>query len=638
MIIGTAGHIDHGKTSLVKALTGIDTDRLKEEKRRGITLELGFAHLTLDNGSIAGVVDVPGHERFVKAMAAGAGGVDLAILVVAADEGVMPQTREHLDICRLLGVRAGVIAITKSDLLAELGEEWLELLRADLKTLTQGTFLEQAKMVPCSSKTGEGIDALKKVLSDLARELPERPWEGPLFLPVDRAFTIRGFGTVATGTLLSGQIVPEEPVSLLPGLPGPFRVRGIQVHGQAVSKVIAGQRTAINLSGVETDAISRGMVLTRYEELPATRMLNVELSLLPGIDSPMPRRKKLLLHLGTAQVECMVALIDLEELLPGETALAQLRLGEWVAALPGQHFILRGSRALPGRGATLAGGRVLAIAPSRHRRGAAEQLRPLVEADNEGKIAWLLRQAGYRGLTMKELFAHSALPQKTLHRSLELLGARGGALLVDKERRLYLSAEVFKGMCARCVSLIEDFHQREPMREGLSKEELRRRLSAELEPRIFGKVVTALIEGGKVEAAGEVIRLKGRGRTLTEHQEGAHNKVIAELSVSGLAPPKVDELGQKLKIPSARLLELLKVAVAEGAVLRVADDMYFDRKAIDELRERLVSYLKEHREISTQSFKELVGQSRKFVIPLSEYFDREKVTLRVGEKRVLRRT
>ncbi|HYR56635.1 MAG TPA: SelB C-terminal domain-containing protein, partial [Myxococcaceae bacterium] len=305
---------------------------------------------------------------------------------------------------------------------------------------------------------------------------------------------------------------------------------------------------------------------------------------------------------------------------------------------PGQHFILRGSRALPGRGATLAGGRVLAIAPSRHRRGAAEQLRPLVEADNEAKIAWLLRQAGYRGLTMKELFAHSALPQKTLHRSLELLGARGGALLVDKERRLYLSAEVFKGMCARCVSLIEDFHQREPMREGLSKEELRRRLSAELEPRIFGKVVTALIEGGKVEAAGEVIRLKGRGRTLTEHQEGAHNKVIAELSVSGLAPPKVDELGQKLKIPSARLLELLKVAVAEGAVLRVADDMYFDRKAIDELRERLVSYLKEHREISTQSFKELVGQSRKFVIPLSEYFDREKVTLRVGEKRVLRRT
>jgi selenocysteine-specific elongation factor len=238
---------------------------------------------------------------------------------------------------------------------------------------------------------------------------------------------------------------------------------------------------------------------------------------------------------------------------------------------------------------------------------------------------------------MRELFARSALPQKTLHRSLELLGARGGALLVDKERRLYLSTEVFKGMCNRCLALIEDFHQREPMRDGLSKEELRRRLSSELDPRIFAKAVGALLEGGKVEATGEVIRVRGRGRVLTEHQEGAHAKLIAELSTSGLAPPKVDELGQKLKIPTPRLLELLKVATAEGIVLRVADDMYFDRKAIEHLRERLVSYLKEHREISTQSFKELVGQSRKFVIPLSEYFDREKVTLRVGEKRVLRK-
>ncbi len=637
MIIGTAGHIDHGKTSLVKALTGIDTDRLQEEKRRGITLELGFAHLALENGSISGVVDVPGHERFVKAMAAGAGGVDLAILVVAADEGVMPQTREHLDICRLLGVRAGVIAITKSDLLGELGEEWLELLRADLKTLTQGTFLEKAKIIPCSSKTGEGIGDLKKALSDLAGELPERPWEGPLFLPVDRAFTIKGFGTVVTGTLLSGQIALEESVSLLPGLPGPYRVRGIQVHGAAVPEVMAGQRSAINLSGVETDAISRGMVLTRHEELPPTRMLDVELSLLPAIESPLPKRRKLLLHLGTAQVECTVALIDIDELRPGETALAQLRLGEWVAALPGQHFILRGFRTLPGRGTTIAGGRVLAIAPAKRRRGAAEQLRPLLEGDNEARIAWLLRQAGYRGLTIRELFARSALAMKTLHRSLELLGARGGALLVEKERRQYLSTEVFNGMCNRCLALIEDFHQREPMREGLSKEELRRRLSSELEPRIFAKLMSALLDGGKVEAAGEVIRLKGRGRILTERQEGAHAKLIAELSSCGLAPPKVDELGQKLKIPTARLLELLKVATAEGIVLRVADDMYFGRKAIEDLRERLVAYLKEHREISTQAFKELVGQSRKFVIPLSEYFDREKVTLRVGEKRVLRK-
>jgi selenocysteine-specific elongation factor len=637
MIIGTAGHIDHGKTALVKALTGIDTDRLKEEKRRGITLELGFAHLKLDDGTVAGVVDVPGHERFVKAMAAGAGGVDLAILVVAADEGVMPQTREHLDICRLLGVRGGVIAVAKSDLLPELGEGWLDLLSADLTSLVHGTFLEGAEIIPCSSKTGEGLAELKSALGALARELPQRPFEGPLFLPVDRAFTIKGFGTVVTGTLLSGQLGVEDAVSLLPGLAGPFRVRGLQFHGQAAPKLQAGQRAAVNVTGVETEAISRGMVLTRHEELPQTRMLDVELSLLPAVEAPLPRRKKLLLHLGTAQVECAVALLDLSELRPGETALAQLRLGEWVAALPGQRFILRGFRALPGRGATLAGGRVLAITPPRHRRGASELLRPLVEGDAEARVAWLLRQAGYRGLALKELFARSALPLKALQRSLELLGARGAALLVDKERRHYLSAEVFKGMCSRSLAWIEDFHRREPMREGLGKEELRQRLSAELDMRIFAKVIHALLEGGKVEAAGEVLRLQGKGRTLTRTEVGAQAKVIAELSSSGLAPPKVDELGQRLQLPTPRLLELLKVAASEGIVLRIADDMYFDRKAVDGLRERLVGYLREHKEISTQSFKELVGQSRKFVIPLSEYFDREKVTLRVGEKRILRR-
>lgn len=245
MIVGTAGHIDHGKTSLVKVLTGIDTDRLKEEKRRGITLELGFAHLTLDDGAVAGVVDVPGHERFVKAMAAGSGGVDLVVLVVAADEGVMPQTREHLDICRLLGVRAGVIALTKSDTLAELGPEWLALVEADLSALTVGTFLESAPVVACSARTGAGLDALRAALTRAAAALPERPSEGPAFLPVDRVFTIKGFGTVVTGTLLSGALAVGDAVSLLPGLPGPLRVRGVQRHGDAVSVVEAGDRKSV---------------------------------------------------------------------------------------------------------------------------------------------------------------------------------------------------------------------------------------------------------------------------------------------------------------------------------------------------------------------------------------------------------
>ncbi|HLM47462.1 MAG TPA: selenocysteine-specific translation elongation factor, partial [Myxococcaceae bacterium] len=454
MIIGTAGHIDHGKTSLVKALTGIDTDRLKEEKRRGITLELGFAHLQLDDGTLAGVVDVPGHERFVKAMAAGAGGVDLAVLVVASDEGVMPQTREHLDICRLLGVKAGVIALTKSDLLAELGAEWRALVEADLASLVAGTFLEGAPVVPVSSRTGAGLPELRAALTRAAKNLPSRPSEGPAFLPVDRAFTIKGFGTVVTGTLLSGTFAVEDAVSLLPGLPGPLRVRGLQMHGEAAQKVTAGQRTAVNLTGVEPEAIARGMVLVKAGEVPETRMLDVELSLLPAAETALPRRRKLLLHLGTAQVEATVALLDLEKLEPGETALAQLRLSEPMAALPGQRFILRGSKVLPGRGATVAGGRVLSITPPRRRKGGAEVVAPLLEADPGGQVAWLLRQSGYRGLTPQELFARSALAPKVLSRALELLGARGTALLVDKERRLYVSGEVFEGLQARALALL----------------------------------------------------------------------------------------------------------------------------------------------------------------------------------------
>jgi len=637
MIVGTAGHIDHGKTSLVKALTGIDTDRLQEEKRRGITIELGFAHLQLPDGTVAGVVDVPGHERFVKAMVAGAGGVDLAVLVVAADEGVMPQTREHLDICRLLGVKGGVIAVTKSDLLPELGAEWMELLEADLRSLTKGTFLEEAAIVPCSAKTSQGLDDLKRAIAAVARSLPSRPSEGPVYLPVDRAFTVKGFGTVITGTLLSGHLALEEAVSLLPGLPGPLRVRGLQIHGQMVEKAAAGQRLAINVAGVEADAVSRGMALVRHDELPESRMLDVELTLLPAAEDPLPARRKLLLHLGTAQVEATVALLDRESLEPGRTCFAQLRLAAPLAALPDQRFILRGARALAGRGATLAGGRVLAVSTARRRKGASEVLAPLVDAEADARVAWLLEQSGYRGLTARELFARSGAAQKQVTRALELLSTRGQAILLDKERRLYLSGAVFHKLRERALSLVEDFHAREPLKEGLPKEELRRRLSQELDPKLMARLLPALEGEGKVEVQGDVVRVRGKGRALTKSDEGDRARVVEELARAGLAPPRVEEMAQGLHLPGARVTELLKTASAEGLVVKVADDMYFDRRALDGLKEKLVGHLREHKEITTQAFKEMVGQTRKWVIPLSEYFDREKVTLRVGEKRVLRK-
>lgn len=636
MIIGTAGHIDHGKTSLVKALTGIDTDRLKEEKRRGITLELGFAHLKLSDGLVAGVVDVPGHEKFVKAMAAGAGGVDLVILVIAADEGVMPQTREHLDICRFLGVRAGVIAVTKSDLLPDLGEEWLDLLKADLHELTRGTFLETAPIIPCSSKTSEGLDLLIKELAQLAKQLPERSPEGPVFLPVDRAFTLKGFGTIVTGTLLSGQLSVEESVSLLPGLEGPWRVRGIQVHGMPAERVGAGQRTAVNLSGVEAESLWRGMVLCRHEELPTTRMLDVELTTLPVPGIELPKRKKLLLHLGTSQVDATVALLDVDKLQPGETGLAQLRLATEVVALPNQRFILRGFRALAGRGTTIAGGRILTNTSARRRKGAADLLKPLLDGTADVRATWLLKNAGYRGLTFKELFARAALPAKSLARTLELLGARGAVLLVDKERRLYLSPDVFRTIVQKAHSILDTFHQNEPLKEGMGKEELRQKLATQLDPRIYNRVVAELLQNG-AENSGEFIWLTGRRRTLSLDDRGLRGRLLSELSNSSLSPPKLDELVARVGVSGPHAAEVLKVLVSEGKICRVTDDLYFTRDAIEQLKERLVAHLKAHREITTQTFKEMVGQSRKFVIPLSEFFDRERVTLRVGEKRVLRR-
>lgn len=621
----------------MKALTGIDTDRLKEEQKRGITIELGFAHLVLDDGSTAGVVDVPGHERFVKAMAAGAGGIDVAVLVVASDEGVMPQTREHLDICRLLGVRLGVIAITKSDLLAELGPDWLELLKADLAALVDGTFLQDAPIVPVSSRSGEGLAFLKTALTAAGRALPKRPSDGPLFLPVDRAFTLKGFGTVVTGALLSGRLGVEDAVSLLPGAPGPWRVRGLQLHGKPATELTAGLRAAVNLAGIEAEAISRGMVLTRHEELPAVRMLDVELELLPAAEAPLGKRGKLLLHLGTAQVACTVALLDVDQLRPGERALAQLRLAAPLAALPEQRFILRGSKALPGRGATVAGGRVLALAQARRRKGASELLRPLVDGDLEAKASWLLRQAGYAGLTAKELAARAGAAPKAMDKVLLLQGTRGGALLIDKDRRLYLSGEVFAGMLARAQAALDAFHQREPMKEAMGKEELRQRLSEALEPKIFARLCASLLEGGKVEAAGEGLRLVGRGRALTVDQSAAKGAIAAALLKAGLAPPRIDELAQAAAVPAARVVELLRVLGTEGEALRVSEELYFHRSAIDGLKQKLVAHLSEHKEITTQGFKDLVGQSRKYVIPLSEFFDREKVTLRVGGKRVLRR-
>ena len=641
VVLGTAGHIDHGKTALVKALTGVDTDRLREEKRRGITIELGFAHLALPDGSVAGVVDVPGHERFVRAMAAGAGGIDLVVLVVAADEGVMPQTREHLDICRLLGVPRGLVAITKADLLPELGPDWLPLLEGDIRAAARGTFLEDALVVPVSARTGEGLPALVAELARLAREVPERPADGPLFLPVDRAFSLKGFGTVVTGTLLSGAVAVEDDVLLSPPAQGQgrLRVRSVQVHGHSVPRALAGQRTAVNLPGVEAPAISRGQVLVHPGEVPVSHTLDVELTLLAAAPKPLRHRARLLLHVGTAQVQAAVSLLDRAELAPGDTALAQLRLSAPAAALPGQRFILRGFAVLEGRGKTLAGGRVLGVGARRRRRGRpaeTEQLEALARGDVEARLSVVLAGAGPAGLAADALLGRTALSPKALQGALDRLGARGGAVLFDREKRAYVAGEQARALAARLVDAVKAFHASHPLAAGMPREELRGRLPPVTDPRLFARLLAQLVEKGELVAEGDHVRQPSH-RAASGAAGGALKSTAAEvLAKGGLTPPWVAELPALVQAKPEEVAAVLKLLLAEGSAVRVSADLYYDAAAIRGLRERLVAHLKAHREITTQEFKDLVGATRKHVIPLAEYFDREKVTLRVGEKRVLR--
>lgn len=638
MLVGTAGHVDHGKSALVRALTGVDTDTLPEEKRRGITLEPGFAPLRLPSGRTVGLVDVPGHARFVKAMAAGAGGVDVALLVVAADEGVMPQTREHLDICALLGVRRGVLVVTKADLLPGLGDGWLSLLEADLRALTAGTFLDGAPLVAVSAKTGEGLgalgEALEAAVADADADAGDAGWRsasGPFFMAIDRAFSVKGFGLVVTGTVLSGRLEADAAVSLLPGRPGPWRVRGLQTHGAAVARVVAGQRAAINLPELEVAHVHRGMALTLAGQLAETRALDVEVQLLPSARA-LPRRARRLVTLGTAQVEAVVRLLSDGPLAPGEAAKAQLRFAGPVAALPGQRFILREAGAAQG---TIGGGRVLTLDAPKRRRDGRAALEVLASGGLEARVAVLVAEAGHRGLTRDELFVHTAAGAQALEQALDAATARRDLLLVDRESRRYLSARVFARLEARALEALEAFHRQTPEADGMPREELRQRLDVP-HAKTFGRLLARLLDAGQLEAHDEWLRLPGRGRAWEAESARLLDEAAAMLANAALAPPTVDVLAHRLKVDEARALTLLQALTREGRAVR-AKDLFFDAPAVAALEATLRAHLAAHGDIDTQRFKELTGQSRKYAIPLAEYFDREKVTLRVGERRVLRR-
>ena len=666
VVIGTAGHVDHGKTALVKALTGIDTDRLPEEKRRGITLEAGYANLALPGVGTAGVVDVPGHERFLRAMVGAAGGIDVAILCIAADEGPMPQTAEHLDVLRLLGVQAGVIAMTKADLLPDLGADHRELLTLELRELVQGTFLEGAPIVEVSARTGKGLPELVGAVAAAvkARQAAPRPEQAPLFLPLDRAFAVKGFGTVVTGTLFSGALATGEEVDLAGAgaRARGVRVRGVQVHGAPIDKARAGQRTAANLAGIEVHDAPRGAALVQagtLESVGAAQVLDVEIELLPWAARPLRDRARLLAHIGTAQVPCVVALVDRAELAPGERALGQLRLSQPAAAIAGLRFLLRGAlpkpmvspsgaMVSPSRGpspsaarahaSTLGGGRILAVAARKRRRREpdAAALQALAGDDPLAQADQLLLESGYPGASAQRLAARGAFTVKSAEKALERLAQAGKAVLFDREARLYAHKDVLGALDAKVLAGLREHSQRDSIEPSIAREELRQRAGAAPQ-KLFAKALAALTERGELRSDAERVHPPGATAKLSGPDADAQERLAGVLEGAGLSPPRADELPGLIGQSPQRTLALLKALAGSGRASKVSEELWFGATPLMDLRRRVLSHLSQHGSIDAQSFKELTGLTRKFAIPLLEYFDREKLTLRIGDKRVLRK-
>jgi selenocysteine-specific elongation factor len=630
VVMGTAGHIDHGKTQLVKTLTGIDTDRLKEEKERGITIDLGFAHLTYDDGTEVGVIDVPGHERFVRNMLAGVGGIDLVMLVIAADEGVMPQTREHLAICQLLRVKEGLVALTKADLV---DEDWLELVSEDTREFLKGTFLEGKPIVPVSAKTGQGIDELKRVLQALVARVPPKQLEGKFRLPVDRVFTIRGFGTVVTGTLFSGTIRVEDRIEIYPkGIEA--KIRGLQVHNASVPEAVAGQRTAINLQGIDKVELERGDVLGHPGEFAPTFMLDAVLQHLSDAPRPLRHRARVRLHVGTSEIMGRVILLDRDELAPGEEAYVQLRLEEPAIVLPRDRFVIRSYSPVQ----TIGGGILLDAQASKHRRGEAglaAHFRLLAEGSPEEIFSHHLRQATHQGLRLSEFLPRTELSESRLRQVATTLQRAGRLRAVNADMAWYLHAEALDSLTRELRRYLETFHRQNPLKPNIASEELRAKVRG-LGERVCLMALEELRQQGAVVVERDRVRLATHQVALDDTRERILNELEAEFLAAGYQPPRVEDLFAKLNIGKGHDKALLQVLLDQGRAVRLKENVVFHRANLAKAETLLVQYLRDHREITPIEFKDLLGISRKYAIPMLEYFDSQKITIRVGDKRILR--
>jgi selenocysteine-specific elongation factor len=628
VIVGTAGHIDHGKSALVEALTGTHPDRLEEEKRRGITIDLGFAFLEEADVRF-GFIDVPGHERFVSNMLAGAAGLDLVLLVIAADESIKPQTREHFDICRLLGVQHGIVALTKSDLV---DSDSLELVRLEVEDYLRGSFLERAPVVPVSAKTRAGLTELKQALLSVSAKVRGKDAAQYFRLPIDRSFAMKGFGAVVTGTLMSGGVSVGDEVELFPEARR-LRVRGLHSGGKPVERAIAGQRTAVNLAGIEHSALRRGMALAVPGKFRVTRRIDARLDLLPSAPK-LKNRSQVHFHLGTSEVIAEVFLYGLRELLPGQAAFAQFRLQDDILALPHDRFIIRQFSPVT----TIGGGALLdplARRPQLKDTGRTQFLEVVARGNNAETLAAMVGRAPL-GLGLDEIVARTGWLESDLRAAANKIAQSKEARIVSNEPLTLVSKDLFETARQKIAARVERFHKENPLVPGISREDLRSSLGKRVRPETFRAGLEELVSQKKLELQGELVKRAGSAISLAPEEARAKQQIEAAFALAGLAVPAVKEVLTKLPVEAQRAEKILQMLLRDKNLVRVSPELIFHKDALAQLRDRLSTYKKTKGErISVPVFKELTGITRKYAIPLLEYLDRERVTRRAGDERVI---
>jgi selenocysteine-specific elongation factor len=652
IIVGTAGHIDHGKTALVKALTGIDADRLEEEKRRGITIDLGFAHMDLPGGGDEktpgdvlrlGFVDVPGHERFVRNMLAGVGGIDLVLLVIAADEAIKPQTREHFDILQLLGVRRGITVLTKSD---AVDAETLEVVRLEVEEFLRGKFLGQPSMdnpnsdnpssdnpnpiIAVSSLTGAGLEDLKRAIAAAAAGVPPRDSRAIARLPIDRVFTMKGFGTVVTGTLVAGTIRHEDELEVFP-TGRRVRVRGVQVHGQTAEAAVAGQRTALNVAGASTEDLSRGMTLAPAATFETTRLADVRLRLLASAPRPLKNRARVHFHSYTMETVAEIVLHGMKQIAPGDEAFARLKLPEAALLLPADRFILRQFSPV----VTIGGGVVLDAAPMARGRGVrasmSSQIAFLQTLASGGAGAILLARVARRqheGISIAQLVAETGWSKNVIESELAQ-PLKLGKLVRAGE--IFLDLAALEELKVHVISATAEFHKKNPLVSGISKEELRAQVDAS--PEVFEGVANMLMRDKKIEITGDLVRLPGLGVVMKDEEAESKKKIEDAFAAAGLKVPALQEVIAGLKVDKVRAQKIVTLLLRDKVLVKVSDDLVFHRSALEGLRRQMAAYKAKSAKIDVAQFKEMTGVTRKYAIPLLEYLDRERVTRRIGDAR-----